>query len=149
MSEYVCPICRTQHDTTACPTPRLTIFERLVRENYGGTVEFEKAVRLDERRRVIEELREKGREKVDDILYEIKNAAEIANPRKRIVVVDRILTALLGEPEKDKKRWKPKDGRCVCDWDTDKITWLNPSCPVHLQDAPTRYRDMVVEQEGK
>jgi len=53
------------------------------------------------------------------------------------------------EPGKDEKRWKPKDGRCVCDWDSDKITWLNPSCPVHLQDAPTQYRDMVIEQEGK
>jgi len=29
------------------------------------------------------------------------------------------------------KRWRPKDGRCVCDWNDDKITWFNPSCPVH------------------
>ena len=29
------------------------------------------------------------------------------------------------------KRWRCKDGRCVCDWDGDRITWHNPSCPVH------------------
>jgi hypothetical protein len=44
------------------------------------------------------------------------------------------------------KRWKCKDGRCVCDWDGDRITWFNPSCPVHTGNASVTCTDDPVEE---
>ena len=118
--------------------------------DHGGSRELtdterivEAMARKDERRRVIEELRLGAEARVTFILDTVGVDMRVSIRG----LARRIVSALLGEPEK--KRWKPKDGRCVCDWDSDKITWFNPSCPVHLQDAPTQYRDMVAEQEGK
>ena len=140
MSGNICPICHTQHDTTACPTPGV-----ILQGQYEAAKSYEEDIRADERRKVIEELRET----IQGLLYyaEIHTVESVVWGKPHRSYIEDARTALLSEPEKP--RWKPKDGRCVCLWDSDKITWLNPSCPVHLQDAPTQYRDMVIEQEVK